>query len=218
MQLSRMIQTAGLALSACGFSVKSPAQTVSAPHAGQKDIQPFVSIAFGPSQLVSTRFNHGAGHPAIDIALGARKRIAGVFGVVVSANYGRMLNADLPGGEDAICRLPANGAPGCLPLSPVLDWFGASAGGEAYLGRAILGLQFGPTAIGTPRYERELVAGSPSREWGLRTQFDANFPVYRQLGVTLSLVDRYIPNILNDRWHVRTFAVGLSLREFSRLH
>lgn len=202
-------------LIAIAFPVAISGSTASAQSAPTPlpptDIRPLVTVSIGPALLKSNRFNNGGNHPAVDAALGARKRVAGMFGIVVTANAGTMLETVI-GGEYTTCRSRLDGRPGCYPNTPVSSWFGMTAGGEAYLGRTILGVQMGPVAVSAPKYERDLVPGSPARAWGLRTQFEANVPVYRRLGITLSAVDRYVPKILDDKWHISSFSFGLSIR------
>lgn len=213
MHLPRLIIAVTFAVASfAGTTIARPAAAQSNVRpSGPTGIRPFVSLAVGPAILASSRFNNGGDHPALEVTAGARIRSSGLFGLVVAANTGKMLNTVI-GGEYAVCRARIDGQPGCYPNTPLSNWFGLTAGGELYLGRTILGLQAGSVAVGVPQYERDLVPGSPSRAWGLRTQFDAHFPIYRQLGITLSAADRYVPKILNEKWHISSFTVGLSIR------
>ena len=216
MHLSRVSFLAGLSFIVAG-SVTLEAQTAPAPRT---TIQPFVTLAVGPGfgqTGTNKRFNKSAGaRPVLDATVGARKRLAGRFGLVVAANAGKVVDHVL-GGDDLVCRVQLiDGKPsGCLPEDPLLDWYGVSAGGEAYLGRAILGIKVGPASFGTKSYERNRVTGAKSgRELGIQYQFDANFPVYRQLGITLSAVRRHVPSFLGDRMDVNSIGAGLTIGAF----
>lgn len=215
MHLSRVRQFVGFALTT--FVLCSPqysnAQVAPSAQSAATPILPYATVSFGPTPLDSRNYDHGGMHPGIDVSLGARKRMSGVFGVVASLNAGKMFDTVL-GGEDALCRIRQDGKPGCYNNSPLSSWFGASVGAEAYVGRTILGLQVGPTAVSAEKDERLLVAGAPNREWGVRMQVDANFVVVRNVGINLSAANRYVPKILNDRWHVLSLTAGLTLGDF----
>jgi len=109
-------------------SASATLRAQAAPPA-QTDIQPFVSMAVGAARTgTKARGNKGESErPVLDATLGARKRLVGTFGLVITANVGKVVDFELIGG-DLSCRIQiVDGKPsGCLPASPLLDWYGVS--------------------------------------------------------------------------------------------
>jgi hypothetical protein len=208
MQLFCRMMFAGLVFTA--VSIPLAGQSVVERHSNV--VRPFASISVGPGNLNSAQHRRGA-YPLAELAIGARRRISNRFGVVASAHAGKTFTQVL-GGEDAYCR-PSNpdGSGRCIEHVPMLDWYGAAIGAEAYLGRAILSMTTGPASFGTRDYERIFVSETePTRALGLRTQFEALLPVYGRVGLSMSAAHRSVPAILATRMSVTSFGLGFTLR------
>ncbi|MGV3710293.1 MAG: hypothetical protein ACO1Q7_15780 [Gemmatimonas sp.] len=147
--------------------------------------------------------------PASELVVGARKQLARRWGVSVSA-YGGQQSAQ-PG--DQTCRILPEQTGRCLKSGPLINWYGASFNGEAYLGRAILSLGVGPASLSTKGYERYgPLLDDPTRSTGVRTQLEAILPLYRSVGFSMIVAHRTAPNVLRSKVGVTSFGFGLSVR------
>lgn len=177
------------------------AQSVDRNMAGP--VGPFAAVSFGAG---STDVQGGDGPYAVpEIALGARKRLSRRFGIVASANVGQLRNRT---GGGTFCTLT------CYQSVPSLNWYGASAGVDAYAGPAVLSFSAGPSSVGiddNDRREPELRL-KPTRGIGLRTQLEALLPLYRGVGLSVSAVHLTVPNHVLNQMDITTFGMGLILR------
>jgi hypothetical protein len=186
-----------LAMTSQSIAAQSVDRNMAAP------LRPFATISLGAG---STDIGAGDGPYAVsEFAVGARKRLSRRFGIVASAQAGQLRNRT---GGGTFCTLE------CYQSVPSLNWYGASAGIDAYAGPAVVSLTAGPSSVGIDDNERRQteLKLEPTRGFGVRTQLEALFPLYRRVGLSVSAVHLTVPDHVLNPMDVTSFGLGLILR------